>query len=65
VEVAKPPALLTNYSSLQLKSLFSIMYRVSSKQKITNNVPVVFMVRYIMVLRGATSLLGAFGRGGP
>ncbi len=32
---------------------------------ITINVPVVFMARYIMVLRGATSLRGAFGGVGP
>jgi hypothetical protein len=31
---------------------------------ITINVPVVFMARYVMVLRGATSLRG-IGRGGP
>jgi hypothetical protein len=32
---------------------------------ITNNVPVVFVARYIMVLRSATSLLRALERVGP
>jgi hypothetical protein len=32
---------------------------------ITINVPVVFMVRYVMVLRGATSLRGALEGVGP
>ncbi len=32
---------------------------------ITINVPVVFMARYIMVLRGATSLPGALEGVGP
>ncbi len=31
---------------------------------ITINVPVVFMARYVMVLRGATSLRGALGPNG-
>ncbi len=33
--------------------------------KITINVPVVFMARYVMILRGATSLTRGIGRGGP
>jgi hypothetical protein len=32
---------------------------------ITINVPVVFMARYVMVLRGATSLRGALEGVGP
>ncbi len=32
---------------------------------LTINVPVVFMARYLMVLRGATSLRGAFEGVGP
>ncbi len=35
------------------------------EDKITSNVPVVFMARYIMVLRGATSLRGALEGVGP
>jgi hypothetical protein len=31
----------------------------------TTNVPVVFMARYVMILRGATSLLGALEGVGP
>jgi hypothetical protein len=37
----------------------------SLPHKITINVPVVFMAWYIMVLRGATSLLGALEGVGP
>ncbi len=33
--------------------------------RITINVPVVFMARYVMVLRGATSLRGALKGVGP
>jgi hypothetical protein len=36
-----------------------------SKTIITINVPVVFMARYIMVFRGATSLRGALEGVGP
>jgi hypothetical protein len=32
---------------------------------LTINVPVVFMARYVMVLRGATSLRGALNGVGP
>ncbi len=32
---------------------------------LTINVPVVFMARYVMILRGATSLLGALEGVGP
>jgi hypothetical protein len=34
-------------------------------EKLTNNVPVVFMARYVMILRGATSLRGALEGVGP
>ncbi len=37
----------------------------SSSSRLTINVPVVFMVRYIMILRGATSLRGALEGVGP
>ncbi len=36
-----------------------IFYKNQTVPGITINVPVVFMARYVMVLRGATSLLGA------
>jgi hypothetical protein len=39
------------------------IYKVTKKLAI--NVPVVFMARYVMVLRGATSLLGALEGVGP
>ncbi len=46
-----------------------IMYKTTlqkeSKDRITINVPVVFMARYVMVLRGATSLRGALEGVGP
>jgi hypothetical protein len=38
---------------------------ISSKIKLTINVPVVFMARYVMILRGATSLRGALEGVGP
>jgi hypothetical protein len=38
---------------------------VTLRAKITINVPVVFMARYVMVLRGATSLQGALEGVGP
>jgi hypothetical protein len=37
----------------------------NSTSVITINVPVVFMARYVMVLRGATSLRGALEGVGP
>jgi hypothetical protein len=40
-------------------------YQISTKYIITINVPVVFMARYIMVLRGATSVRGALEGVGP
>jgi hypothetical protein len=36
-----------------------------SNSGITINIPVVFMARYVMILRGATSLRGALERVGP
>jgi hypothetical protein len=38
---------------------------VSRNAIITMNIPVVFMARYVMVLRGATSLRGALEGVGP
>ncbi len=38
---------------------------LSTLSYITVNVPVVFMARYVMVLRGATSLRGALDGVGP
>ncbi len=37
----------------------------AGQPEITINVPVVFMVRYVMILRGATSLRGALEGVGP
>ena len=39
--------------------------RSEANMLLTINVPVVFMAWYVMVLRSATSLRGAFGRGEP
>jgi hypothetical protein len=39
--------------------------RVILKSKLTIHAPVVFMARYVMVLRGATSLRGALEGVGP
>ncbi len=36
-----------------------------TQSTITINVPVVFMARYVMILRGATSLRGALEGVGP
>ena len=36
-----------------------LIYKLANKVKITINVPVVFMARYVMVLRSATALGGA------
>ncbi len=41
------------------------MWRALTSAIITINVPVVFMARYVMVLRGATSLRGALEGVGP
>jgi hypothetical protein len=47
--------------NLSMEQLQVIMFSF----KITINVPVVFMARYVMVLRSATSLRGALERVGP
>jgi hypothetical protein len=45
---------------------FIYMYKDKfTKTVITINVPVVFMARYVMILRGATSLLRALEEVGP
>jgi hypothetical protein len=38
---------------------------ISQESSVTINVPVVFMARYVMILRGATSLRGALEGVGP
>ncbi len=45
--------------------VMSCVYFPEGLCRITINVPVVFMARYIMVLRGATSLRGALEGVGP
>jgi hypothetical protein len=40
-------------------------FNIRKLSRITINVPVVFMARYVMVLRGATSLRGALEGVGP
>ncbi len=42
-----------------------VSLKVIISWEITIHVPVVFMARYVMVLRGATSLRGALERVGP
>ncbi len=41
------------------------VFNSTNKIKITINVPVVFMARYVMILRGATSLREALEGVGP
>ncbi len=50
---------------LKIKSCNNQVDCTQGKCKLTINVPVVFMVRNIMVLRGATSLRGALEGVGP
>jgi hypothetical protein len=51
---------MLSYNSFsQSKTEVYTKYNDPLKEILTINVPVVFMARYIMVLRGATSLLGA------
>ncbi len=47
------------------RDLCSALAALVGGVEITINVPVVFMVRYVMILRGATSLLGALEGVGP
>jgi hypothetical protein len=47
------------------QELKSIQSTLKLKEILTINVPVVFMALYVMVLRGATSFLGALERVGP
>ncbi len=66
-----PPVGLESYPSTVI--LPKLQYLILSTQEmfsrlvtnLTINVPVVFMARYIMVLRGATSLRGALEGVGP
>jgi hypothetical protein len=51
---------LTLLSQLKLAlTAINFLYLKSSESLITINVPVVFMARYVMVFRSATSLRGA------
>jgi len=63
---ASSPALSPSPAGCMLCS-HTVYHNHNHKPKniLTNNVPVVFMARYIMVLRGATSLRGALEGVGP
>jgi hypothetical protein len=50
---------LSQYSQTKLQPNYFILKESNQYTVITINVPVVFMARYIMILRGATSLRGA------
>ncbi len=51
--------ILHNFCKCGLKNIIFLQFLI------TINVPVVFMARYVMILRGATSLRGALEGVGP